>query len=114
MKYFKNINTFEQAKLQYRKLAKLLHPDRGSSPANFQQMQTEYKSLLLKLQNNEFVNNQSENGNEILNELGNLANVLIKRQVPQAFLKLRISKSKTSLERGIYSGLIKFFDEYSS
>jgi curved DNA-binding protein CbpA len=31
MTYFKNIDDLEQAKLQYRKLAKQLHPDRGGS-----------------------------------------------------------------------------------
>lgn len=113
MMYFNNINTFAQAKQEYRKIAKALHPDRGGSLAEFQKMQAEYKSFLLKLQNKELINKSSETKNEIVNEFGKLVNVLIKKQVPQTFLKHRITKSNTTLERSLYSGLIKFLDEFS-
>jgi len=52
MKYFQNITDLEQAKKQYRILAMQLHPDKGGSALEFQQMQKEYKTLLLHLQDN--------------------------------------------------------------
>ena len=110
MKYFKNITDFEQAKKRYRKLALQLHPDVGGSPAEFQAMQKEYKTLLLNLQQQPTI--LSDKQNELLSELGKLAKVLIENQVPQTFLKGRIEKSKTPLEKSLYSGIIKILDEF--
>jgi hypothetical protein len=112
MKYFDNINDFEQAKQHCRKLAKQLHPDKGGSPAQFQQLQMEYQAVLLKLKNNEVNNNVSANGSEIMNELGKLAKTFIKSQIPQQYLKNRMDKSKTPLEKSLYSGIIKVLDEF--
>lgn len=76
MKYFNNINDFEQAKQHYRKLAKQLHPDKGGSPAQFQELQKEYQEVLYKLQNKESHNNNApQTNNEIIDELGNLQRI---------------------------------------
>jgi hypothetical protein len=86
MKYFLGITDIEQAKLRYRKLTKQLYPDKGGTAIEFQKMQTEYKDLPLNLQQKQKVvtstvkTNSAEN--ELINELGRLAKVLIKKQVP--------------------------------
>ena len=112
MKYFTEITTPQQAKEKYRKLAKKMHPDVGGSPIEFQEMQMEYQTCILKLNQNlnkkELINNSTNN--ELLSELGKLALVLIDKQVPQTILKKRISKSKTVLEKKLYSGIINFLD----
>lgn len=41
-KYLKNIQTIEQLKREYRKLAKKLHPDNGGSTAEMQILNAEY------------------------------------------------------------------------
>ena len=110
MKYFNNITTFEQAKQRYRILAKQLHPDKGGSATEFQLMQSEYKMVLLNLQQKQTV--QRNTDNELLSELGKLAKVLIKKQVPQQFLKQRANKSKSVLEKGIYNEIAKFLDGF--
>lgn len=114
MIYFNNITDFEKAKSQYRKLAKQLHPDKGGSAIEFQQMQVEYKSLLLKFQNKELTINQinTQQSDDILNELSRLAKVLFKTKVPQYFLNHRMAKSKTILERKLYGELIDFLNGF--
>ena len=47
MKYFNNINSLAELKARYKKLALLLHPDRGGSTAEFQAMQSEYDNFVL-------------------------------------------------------------------
>jgi hypothetical protein len=113
MIYFQNITELEQAKLQYRTLAKQLHPDKGGSVTAFNQMQQEYKDLLIQLQNNQHLLSppNTRKTNDILNELGKLAKVLIQKQVPQQILKQRISKSKSPIEQTLYSGIIDFLDK---
>ena len=97
MKYFLGITDIEQAKLRYRKLAKQLHPDKGGTAIDFQEMQTEYKEYLLSLQPEQQVvtapqkNTAAEN--ELISELGKLAKVLIKQQVPQNYLRVITSYS---------------------
>ena len=113
MIYFQNITNLEQAKLQYRTLAKQLHPDKGGSVFEFNQMQQEYKGLLIQLQNNQQLLSHANTteSKDILNELGKLAKFLIKKQVPQQILKQRINKSKSPIEQTIYSGIINFLDK---
>jgi hypothetical protein len=113
MIYFQNITNLEQAKLQYRKLAKQLHPDKGGSPTQFNQMQEEYKALLILLQNQQQISLRPNNkeSNEIITELGKLAKVLIKKQLPQQLLRQRINQAKSPIEKSLYSGIIKFLDE---
>jgi len=112
MKYFTEITTPQQAKERYRKLAKKMHPDVGGSPIEFQEMQKEYQICIFKLkksfEKNEVINNPPNN--ELLSELGKIALVLIDKQVPQTILKKRIPKSKTDLEKKLYSGIINFLD----
>ena len=110
MKYFNNINSLEQAKLHYRKLAKQLHPDKGGSIVEFQQLQKEYKTLLLLLQAKQSPTFVQNNNSEILNELGKLAKVLIKKQVPQMYLKHKINKSKSPVEKGLFSEIVNLLD----
>jgi len=113
MIYFQNINDLEQAKLHYRTLAKRLHPDKGGSIVAFQQMQQEYKTLLLQLQNvqSSTINRNTNQNSDIINELGKLAKVLIENQLPQKLLKQRIKSSHSPIEKSIFSGIIGFLDK---
>ena len=114
MKYFLGITDIEQAKLRYRKLAKQLHPDKGGTVIEFQEMQDEYKKLLLNQQQkyNAVTNlNQSPPENELLRELGKLAKVLIKKQVPQNYLKQKIQHTESHLNKGLLNGIVKILDE---
>ncbi|MBU8893114.1 MAG: J domain-containing protein [Bacteroidales bacterium] len=110
MRYFDSITDFEQTKKRYRKLALQLHPDVGGSPSEFQQLQKEYQVVLLNLQQSKDIKTPNTN-NEIVSELGKLAKSLLKTQIPQQYLKHRMDKSKTPLERNLYSGIIKFLNE---
>jgi hypothetical protein len=114
MRYFDSITDFEQAKQHYRKLAKQLHPDKGGSPAQFQELQKEYQAELYKLQNKESHNNNNapQANNEIIDELGKLAKNLLKTQIPQRYLEQRMTNSKSPLEKNLYLGIIKFLDEF--
>jgi len=115
MNYFDGITDLEQAKLRYRKLAKQLHPDKGGTDMEFQKMQEEYKSLLLRLQQNQnpITSKNPSPETELLSELGKLATVLIEKQVPQEYLKQRMTNSQSPMEKRIFSGLILFLDGLS-
>ena len=111
MNNFKGITDLQQAKLRYRVLAKQMHPDKGGSALEFQKMQKEYRNLLLSLQNGQIVENQSNDTNEILDELSKVALELIKKRVPQNILKNRINKSKSPLEKGLLFGLVNILNK---
>jgi curved DNA-binding protein CbpA len=113
MNYFQNITDLEQAKLRYRTLAKELHPDKGGSAMQFQQMQQEYKTVLLNLQNKQVISSSQnrQQSNDIMAELGKLAKVLIQKQIPQKYLQEKIKKSQSPLEKGIFSKLVDFLNE---
>ena len=113
MNYFEGITDLEQAKLRYREVAKQLHPDKGGTALEFQKMQEEYKSLLLRLQQNQnpVTSKNPSPETELLSELGKLATVLIKKQVPQEYFKQRMTKIQSPVEQRIYSGLISFLDK---
>lgn len=49
MKYLKNIKTLEQLKKEYRTWAVKLHPDRGGSTAEMQELNAEYEALFSKV-----------------------------------------------------------------
>ncbi len=114
MKYFLGITDIEQAKLRYRKLAKQLHPDKGGTAIDFQEMQTEYKEYLLGLQYEQQVvtapqkNTAAEN--ELISELGKLAKVLIKKQVPQDYLRQKIKTTESPLTKGLFGDIVNFLD----
>lgn len=113
MMYFSGINNIEQAKLRYRKLAKQLHPDKGGTAIDFQEMQDEYKALLMHLQQkrNAVMNvPQSSPENELLSQLGNLAKVLIKKQVPQNYLQQKMQSTESPLKRRLFGDIAKFLD----
>jgi hypothetical protein len=114
MKYFLGITDIEQAKLRYRKLAKQLHPDAGGTAIEFQDMQTEYKEFLLRLQQKHNVDTPSlkipSAENELINELGMLAKVLIKKQVPQNYLRKKMQSTESSLKRGLFGDIVNLLD----
>jgi len=113
MTYFKNINNLEQAKLQHRKLAKQLHPDRGGSEIQFKQMEGEYRTLLLQLQTKQQASNRSYR-NEIINELSSLATNLLDKQIPQDYLKNKIKSSRSPLQKVVLSGLVQVLNGLNS
>jgi hypothetical protein len=49
MKWFKDIQTLDQLRTMYRKLAFLHHPDRGGSTADMQEINNEYEILSKRL-----------------------------------------------------------------
>ena len=51
MKYFTDVNTIEELKSRFFKLAKELHPDNGGSAEEFSAMRTEYEKLFERLKN---------------------------------------------------------------
>ncbi len=110
--YFQNVSDLEQAKFRYRTLAKQLHPDKGGSALQFQMMQEEYKTLLLNLQISQPASAPKNNqqNSDILVELGKLAKVLIQKQVPQHYLQEKIKKSRSTLEKGLFSKLVDFLN----
>ncbi len=132
MNYFLGITDIEQAKLRYRKLAKQLHPDKGGTVVDFQEMQADYKEFLLRLQQKQKVvtssvkTNSAEN--ELINELGRLANraiselmnsikvnyevnkVLIKKQVPQYYLWQKMQTSEYPLMKGLFGNIVNLLD----
>ncbi len=112
MKYFLGITDIEQAKLRYRKLAKQLHPDAGGTTVEFQKMQQEYKQLLNQvLQYKQTVKNSGVTfENELLNELQKLAKALIKKQVPQNYLRQKIQTTESPLKKGLFSDIADWLD----
>jgi len=114
MKYFLGITDIEQAKLRYRKLAKQLHPDKGGTAVDFQEMQAEYKEFLLRLQHEQKVVTPSRKNtldeNELINELGRLAKVLIKKQVPQDYLRQKIQTADSPLKKGLFENIVNLLD----
>jgi Cu2+-containing amine oxidase len=113
MKYFQNITDLENAKKQYRKFAMQLHPDKGGSVYEFQQMQQEYKTLLIQLQDNQIVTRQQDKQeyNDIIAELSKLAKILIKKQVPQKYLTQKANSSQSPIEKNIFLGIISFLEK---
>jgi hypothetical protein len=55
--------------------------------------------------------NQSSPENELLSELGKLAKMLIKKQVPQNYLKQKIQRTESHLNKGLLNGIVKILDE---
>ncbi|MBN2820665.1 MAG: J domain-containing protein [Bacteroidales bacterium] len=113
MNYFKGITDLEKAKLHYRKLAKQLHPDKGGTTNEFQNMQNEYKVLFLKLQqkhNIEYSQQQASTENELLSELGVLAKMLIKNQIPQKYLRQKVATTESPLKKELFSDIADLLD----
>ncbi len=116
MNYFLGITDIEQAKLRYRKLAKQLHPDAGGTAIEFQDMQTEYKEFLLSLQqkHKDFTPSPKSPSaeNELIKELGKLAKVLIKKQVPQNYLRQKIETTESSLKKSLFADIADWLDSF--
>lgn len=51
MTYIKNVETLEELKKAYKKLALKLHPDCGGSNEEMAQLNNEYDELFIKLKN---------------------------------------------------------------
>ena len=51
MRYFTNCRTAEQAKAEYKRLAKELHPDNGGDEEQFKEMQAEFTELWKRIKN---------------------------------------------------------------
>lgn len=111
MIYFQNVADLEEAKLRYRALAKELHPDKGGYVLQFQQMQEEYKTLLLQLESEQATTVTESQTSDIVVELRKLAKVLIQKQVPQKYLQQKIEQSQSPLERGLISKLVEFLNQ---
>ena len=115
MNYFNGITDLEQAKLHYRKLAKQLHPDKGGTAVEFQKMQDEYKTILQQLeQKHKVVTHPLKSASaekELISELGKLAKVLIKKQVPQYYLRQKIQTTESKLKKGFINGLVRLLDK---
>ena len=45
MTYFKNINTLEKLRKQYKELIKIHHPDNGGNVSDIQEVNAEYDKL---------------------------------------------------------------------
>ncbi|WP_088653481.1 J domain-containing protein [Geofilum rhodophaeum] len=113
MIYFKDITNIEQAKLHYRKLAKQLHPDTGGTSQEFQKMQDEYKTTIEAIQKySNLVNYHSHPSpeKEFLGQLGKLAQLLIKKQVPQEYLRQKIKTTNSNLNKDLLEGVVNFLD----
>lgn len=114
MNYFLDITDIGQAKLRYRKLAKQLHPDKGGTAIDFQKMQDEYKIVIQRLQQKHKVVTPSPKvasaENELISELGKLAKELIKKQVPQNYLRQKMQTTESSLKKGMFSDIVDFLD----
>jgi len=52
MKYFNDCYTPDEVKQRYRQLARSLHPDKGGSKREFQQMQEEYDRVKITIREN--------------------------------------------------------------
>jgi len=116
MKYFNDITDLEQAKLKYRKLAKQLHPDAGGAASEFHKLQEEYKTVLLQIQQNQNKairpNLKPSAENELINELGKLAKVLIKKQVPQNYLRQKIITIESSFKKDLMCEIVNLLDRF--
>ncbi len=113
MNYFKGIADVPQAKLRYRELAKQLHPDAGGTASEFQKMQEEYNATLLHLQkqkNTTYSQTQTLLEDEFFKDLGRLARLLIRKQVPQSYLKQKIRMTDSSLKKGILEGVVNLLN----
>lgn len=69
-KYFSNINTVEELKEQYRKLALKYHPDRGGSNEEMAEINNQYEEILKNLSGEK--NNIDDGFREIINQIINL------------------------------------------
>jgi len=109
MQYFDHITDFTQAKQRYRQLVKEMHPDKGGSQSDFQEMQQEYQALLLQLnkKSSNMDSNSTMEENDIINELGKLGRTLLKTQIPQKLLKQKIKNSQNPYEKLIYKEIGK-------
>lgn len=85
----------------------------GGTAVEFQNMQDEYKTLLMRLQQKHkaaATPQQESPENELINELGKLAEVLIRNQVPQNYLRQKIQTTHSSFKKGLFSDIVDFLD----
>lgn len=82
MVYFKNVNSIQELKKQYKNLVKLYHPDlnKSDTTAIMQEINAEYDTLFAKVKNS-FTNAKGEvyekENNETVDEFKNILNKII-------------------------------------
>ena len=64
MRYFKNVETLEELRKQYRDLLKKYHPDNGGSEEITKDINTEYEQLFKVLKNRHERKKADSNGND--------------------------------------------------
>jgi len=80
----------------------------------FQKMQNEFKKLLVHLQQKHVVLTniqQPSPENELLSELGKLGKILIKKQVPQGYLRQKMQATASPLKKGLLSDIVDLLDK---
>jgi curved DNA-binding protein CbpA len=79
MKWFNNVNTLDELKAQYRKLAMKYHPDRGGDTATMQQINAEHDRLFEVLKRNHNRNADAQHQTtETAEEFRDIINALMK------------------------------------
>lgn len=71
MTYFKNVNTLEELRKQYKELLKVYHPDNGGNVSDMQEINTEYDRLFkaLKDKHEKAADNKENNANTDFNNM---------------------------------------------
>ena len=67
MTYFKNINTLEELRKQYKELLKIHHPDNGGNLENMQQINAEYDKLFKILKDKHTTDTSTNNKTDFNN-----------------------------------------------
>lgn len=73
--FFKNIESLDQLKNEYRSQVKRLHPDVGGCEESFKAMQNEFETLLSKFQKG-FTNEQKELDEKLIKKINEIAHIL--------------------------------------
>ena len=76
-KYFEQCSTLDEAKALYKKLAFMLHPDKGGDTAEFQEMQNQFEKFTPKSEKfkGEFENFNAEHFKDIIEKLMQIRNI---------------------------------------
>ena len=79
MRYFNNCKTLDELKAEYRRLAKINHPDLGGSTEEMQRINAEYEKKFAELQKlHNATHDEKHQNTEAPNEFINIINELLK------------------------------------